>query len=119
MTVFLTTHYMEEAAAADYVIVIDNGEIAAKGTPSELRERYASDRLYLVCSDMGAVRALLDEKRIPYMQSADRIAVNIAKTMDALPLIGESRPYISGFEVTAGTMDDAFIGITGKEMREI
>ena len=118
MTVFLTTHYMEEAAEADYVIVIDNGEIAAKGTPSELREKYASDRLYLICSDAEAIRSLLDEKQIPYAQNADRIIINIAKTMDALPLICDTKPYITGFEVTAGTMDDAFIGITGKEIRE-
>lgn len=45
MTIFLTTHYMEEAAEADYVVVIDNGVIAAKGTPTALKESYASDKL--------------------------------------------------------------------------
>ena len=47
MTIFLTTHYMEEAAEADYVIVIDNGSIVAKGTPSDLKERFTSDKLML------------------------------------------------------------------------
>ena len=45
MTVFLTTHYMEEAEQADYVLVIDHGLIAAKGTTAQLKENYASDQL--------------------------------------------------------------------------
>lgn len=55
MTVFLTTHYMEEAARSDYVIVIDNGEIAAKGTPSALKEQYSSDKLVLSCAGSEVV----------------------------------------------------------------
>jgi multidrug/hemolysin transport system ATP-binding protein len=119
MTVFLTTHYMEEAAGADYVIVIDGGEIAAKGTPSELREKYSSDKLSLISADIEKVTCILQEKQIQYSCKADRVVVNIANTIDALPTIEVVRPYITGFEVTAGTMDDAFIGITGKELREI
>ncbi len=119
MTVFLTTHYMEEAAGADYVIVIDNGEIAAKGTPSELREKYASDKLSVICSDTDKVTCILKENKLKYTCKADRVVVNISKTMDALPLIELVKPHITGFEVTAGTMDDAFIGITGRELREV
>lgn len=51
MTVFLTTHYMEEAALADYVVVIDDGMIVAKGTPAELKSRYATDTLRFVPKD--------------------------------------------------------------------
>lgn len=119
MTVFLTTHYMEEAAGADYVIVIDNGEIAAKGTPSELREKYASDKLSVICSDTDKVTCILKENKLKYTCNADRVVVNISKTMDALPLIELVKPHITGFEVVAGTMDDAFIGITGRELREV
>ena len=118
MTVFLTTHYMEEAAEADYVIVIDSGEIAAKGTPSSLRQQYASDKLTLISSETDTVEKVLKEKGVTYNKSADRIVVNLNHTLDALPLAEACKPYISGFEVTAGTMDDAFIGITGKEIRE-
>jgi len=117
MTVFLTTHYMEEAAEADYVIVIDNGEIAAKGTPAELRERYANDKLTLISTN-GAVGQILEAKGLAYTRAGDRWVVKLESTMEALPLIEECREHISGFEVYAGTMDDAFIGITGKEIRE-
>lgn len=118
MTVFLTTHYMEEAAEADYVIVIDDGEIAAKGTPTELKARYASDLLKLSFSDKEKLCEVLDEMKLPYRQISDRLIVKIASTMEALPIVSECKAYIKGFEVLNGTMDDAFIQITGKEIRE-
>lgn len=118
MTVFMTTHYMEEAAQADYVIVIDNGQIAAKGTPAELKETYTSDKVSLVCADMEKVREIIDGEGLDYTQRANRLTVSVATTMDALPLLEKCSRYISGFEVVSGTMDDAFIAITGKEIRE-
>ena len=118
MTIFLTTHYMEEAAEADYVIVIDHGEIAARGTPAELKARYARDTLRLVCSDMDGAKGALDGLNAAYTQAADQLVVPVDSTFDALPLIEAARPYLTGFEVLMGTMDDAFIGITGKGIRE-
>lgn len=118
MTVFLTTHYMEEAVGADYVIVVDNGEISASGTPAYLREKYASDRLTLSCREPDSVAALLDAEGLSYVSSAGQAVVSIAHSMDALPIIEKCKPFIDAFEVTAGTMDDAFISITGKELRQ-
>ncbi|HMM05062.1 MAG TPA: ABC transporter ATP-binding protein [Clostridiales bacterium] len=118
ITVFLTTHYMEEAAEADFVIVIDNGEIAAKGTPSDLKQKYATDKLRLTCTDFDTVKEILQGAGLSHRQIADQLIVNIEKTLDALPLLHRCEPFISSFEVIAGTMDDAFIGITGKELRQ-
>lgn len=118
MTVFFTTHYMEEAADADYVIVIDNGSITAKGTPADLKQKYSSDKLALVCSDIDKVRAVLNKEKLKYTLTANRFLVPVKTTMSALPVIDKCRQYISGFEVLNGTMDDAFIAITGKEIRE-
>ncbi len=118
MTVFLTTHYMEEAAGADFVIVIDDGEIVAKGTPAELKEKYTTDRLSLVSRDAEALRAALDAERVEYRSAADQVVISVASTLDALPIIERFKDKITGFEVTKGTMDDAFIAVTGKEIRE-
>jgi len=118
MTVFLTTHYMEEAAGADYVIIIDDGLIVAEGTPSQLKERYASDKLSLVCRDVAEVCRRLDALNLQYKVIADQVVVPVARTMDALPILAGFSDLISGFEVTRGTMDEAFIAITGKEIRE-
>lgn len=118
MTVFLTTHYMEEAAGSDYVIVIDDGEIAAKGTPAELKSQYAQDLLRIISRDEEALRALLDKAGQKYQTDGNHVAVRLPSTMSALPILDQCREYISGFEVIQGTMDDAFLQITGKEIRE-
>ncbi len=117
MSIFLTTHYMEEAAEADYVVVIDNGEIAAKGTPTALKEQYARDMLKLSYIDEQELRTWLDSAAIPYQPAGGRILIPLKSTMDALPILEACKMHITGFEVVNGTMDDAFIGITGKEIR--
>lgn len=116
MTVFFTTHYMEEADNADYVVIIDDGLIAAKGTPSELRENFASDKLIMSCVDIEKAEAVLNGKS--FQKIADKLVVPLEKSMDALAIVESCRDYISGFEVRMGTLDDAFITVTGKELRE-
>ena len=118
MTVFMTTHYMEEAAAADYVIIIDNGLISAKGTPAELKEKYSKDRLILTCKDTKVVAEKLKELGIANKIAADTVETELSATMDALPILETCRYMILGFEVLKGTMDDAFIAVTGKEIRQ-
>ncbi|MEF9920595.1 MAG: ABC transporter ATP-binding protein [Erysipelotrichaceae bacterium] len=118
MTIFLTTHYMEEASVADYVIVIDSGKIAAKGTPFELKEKYSSDRLSLSTKDTTSISDTLNHMEIKYKLYADTFEITLKKTLDALPIIEACKDNILGFEVVKGTMDDAFIAITGKEIRD-
>ena len=117
-TVFLTTHYMEEAACADYVIVIDKGEISARGTPSELKDKYSNDRLVISTRKTDEVAEILGRNKLLYSVLADTITVSLPSTLDSLPIIESCRNYIESFEVVKGTMDDAFIAITGKEIRE-
>ncbi len=117
-TVFLTTHYMEEAAESDYVIVIDHGKIVAKGTPSELKTRYSSDSLRLYTSDKDALCKILDESELEFEVNSNEIIVKLSDTMSAMPILEKCKDSITGFQVLQGTMDDAFIGITGKELRQ-
>jgi len=118
MTVFLTTHYMEEAADADYVLVIDNGLIAAKGTPVDLRERYSSDTLKMRSNSTNDLKALLEKLQMEYHVNGDTFTVKLKSTIDAIDIIEKCKDYITNLEVVNGTMDDAFIGITGKGIRE-
>lgn len=119
MTVFLTTHYMEEAAEADYVVVIDGGEISAKGTPAELKEKYAGDILKITPKrNISTAKEYLIQDNIDFVEVGTDIKINIRNTMEALPILNACKDYIEGFEVLNGTMDDAFIAITGKEIRE-
>jgi multidrug/hemolysin transport system ATP-binding protein len=118
MTVFLTTHYMEEAEEADYCIVIDDGLIAAKGTPYELKERYAKDQLKLKCLDIEHVKENLTKSNIAFINKEDMLIVYLENTMDAIDILNTNREALEGFTVVKGSMDDVFIGITGKEIRE-
>ena len=118
MTVFMTTHYMEEAANADYVIVIDNGMIVAEGTPAKLKDDYSRDKLVLSTSQKDELAARLQELGLEYKQVADSFTIQIAGSLEALPILEATKELIESFEVFKGTMDDAFINITGKELRE-
>lgn len=118
MTVFLTTHYMEEAEEADYCIVVDEGKMAAKGTPFELKERYAADRLLLKEKEPGLLEAELEQRKIVYKKTAEIFEIELEDTLTALPILNELKDYLQDFSVIKGTMDDVFIGITGKEIRE-
>lgn len=117
MTVFLTTHYMEEAAEADYVIVIDDGAIAAKGTPYELRQQYSSDVLQLHTSSAEQMTALLDEFPVQYVRHGAVVTVKLENTLQALPVLQRCGELLTDVELLHGSMDDAFIAITGKEIR--
>jgi len=94
MTVFLTTHYMEEAADSDDIVVIHKGEIRAQGTPEELKENYCTDSLRITATN------------------GERKVYKIAKTIDALPIIDEQRERIAHVEIISGTMDDVFLNLT-------
>ena len=109
---------MEEAAGADFVIIIDEGQIAAKGSPSQLEEEYTADKLTLVCKDMGKAMETLAGMGLAFMQTAETLTLSLQSSMEALPVIERCREYLSGFEVTKGTMDDVFLAVTGKEIRE-
>ena len=118
MIVFLTTHYMEEAANADYVAIIDNGLISAKGTPADLRAKYTTDILRLLPKDSDKRAVFLSDKNIKYTLSGGFFSIPVSNTLDALPIVNEVKDMVSGFEVVSGSMDDAFVNITGNAMRE-
>ncbi len=119
MTVFMTTHYMEEAAEADYVIIIDEGKIAAKGTPTRLKEEYSTDYLILWANNAKDIADYLNTlPDISYEIYGKTVRVRIPDTLSALPIANKLREHISGFEVITGTLEDAFLEITGKEIRQ-
>jgi multidrug/hemolysin transport system ATP-binding protein len=94
MTVFLTTHYMEEAAESDDIVVINKGEIKAHGTPLELKTQYCSDVLKLT------------------LVNGEYIEHRLAKTVDALPIIEQHKGNLANVEIINGTLDDVFLNLT-------
>lgn len=109
MTVFLTTHYMEEAAVADQVVVLKNGVIVAEGTPDELKTKYAYDQLAIVFHDAIEGERWLQHKALPYTVKTGIFTLRVSSTLDALSLLNEAGSRLASFEVIKGTMDDVFI----------
>lgn len=112
MTLFLTTHYMEEAASADSVVILDHGQIVASGSPLDLKNQYANDyiTLYGVCEDKVKMLAL------PYEKIKDAYRIEIKNTRDATSLICQYPSLFVDYEITKGKMDDVFLNITGKKL---
>jgi len=114
MTVFLTTHYMEEAADADYVVIIDHGKIAAEGTPLELKNTYTGDYVTIYGTDEDTVKLL--GKSYEPIRNAFRLSVE--NTAEATALILEHPSIFKDYEIVKGKMDDVFLNVTGNAPEE-
>ena len=112
MTVFLTTHYMEEAADADYVVILDSGKIAAEGTPLALKNTYTGDFITLYGIDEADVKMLGTE----YEPLRDAFRISVPNTAAATALILKYPEIFRDYEITKGKMDDVFLAVTGKKL---
>ncbi len=112
LTVFLTTHYMEEAADADYVVILDSGAIAAEGTPLALKNTYTGDFITLYGADAEALRPL----GLPCEALRGAVRVAVPDTAAATRLIVEHPELFTDYEITKGKMDDVFLAVTGKKL---
>lgn len=110
MTVFLTTHYMEEAADADYIVILDKGKIVAEGTPLDLKNQYTEDYITVYgnspTKDFGY-------RTVPVR---DGVRIYVPDTQTAKKLIMENPEMFVDFEITKGRMDDVFLAVTGKKL---
>ncbi len=118
MTVFMTTHYMEEAAGADKVAIIDKGRIAAQGTPEELRLNYSSDYLKVQPKDTETLKKALVEMGVRFEIDRELVIIKQGSSMKALELLKKIEPHVFQFEVVRGNMDDVFMAVTGHAIRE-
>ena len=111
MTVFLTTHYMEEAAEADFVVILEGGKIAAEGTPLSLKNRYTGDFITLYGVDEETVMGL----GLPYEKIPGGFRLSVSDTAQATRLILAHPEVFRDYEVTKGRMDDVFLAVTGRQ----
>ncbi len=107
LTVFLTTHYMEEASDSDYVVILNKGEVAAEGSPIELKNKYSSDYI-----------TIYNNKNIPDFgypkeEFKDYVRIKVPSTKDATDLVLRYPELFTDFEITKGKMDDVFLNVTG------
>lgn len=112
MTIFLTTHYMEETTDADYIVILDRGKIVAEGTSIELKNKYASDVIYLYNTDEELVKKL----NIPYKKIKNSYKLNIKSSKEATNLIVKNKEVFQDYEIIKGNMDDVFLEATGYKL---
>lgn len=115
MTIFLTTHYMEEAARASHIAIMDAGHLKEYGTPFSLKEKYAKDQLRLYSGSPG-LEERLSALHAAYRKKEDYFVVAVPESMAALAVLDSVRELIDGFEMVQGSMDDVFLNVTGKTL---
>ena len=117
LTVFLTTHYMEEAAVADYVVILDGGKKVAEGTPHDLKTQFATDfiRFY---AHLDKAEKVFAELGYAVKRERDFVEVEIENTAKVVELMKGNKDLFQDFEVLKGNMDVVFLKVTGKSIKE-
>ena len=112
LTVFLTTHYMEEVTDADYVVILDSGKIVAEGTPIDLKNKYTADYITFYNIEEEKVKSL----NIPYVKIRNGYRIEVKDTKTATRLVLNNEELFDDYEITKGKMDDVFLAATGKSL---
>lgn len=118
MTVFLTTHYLEEADQATYVVIMDRGKIIAQGTPNDLKNAFSSDYVLAFLNKNDKFEEILKENSENFVYDSDKKAYKIFvdTPLKGKTLIDKYSNFITDFELLKGNMDDVFLNVTGKNI---
>ncbi|GAA3024666.1 ABC transporter ATP-binding protein [Tetragenococcus solitarius] len=118
LTIVLTTHYLNETDKADKIYIIDQGALIAQGSAKEIKQRYANNLLTITAKTPDKFYSLLETENIPVLnKKTATVALLPATVQQAIQLLTKYQAEIQSFEFQAGTMDAAFIKLTGKEVR--
>ena len=112
LTVFLTTHYMEEADDSDYIVILDKGKIIAEGIPLDLKNQYAKDTVTIYNVSEEDIKKL----KIPYKKIRTGFKIEVENTSKVTGLILKNKDLFKDYEVIKGRMDDVFLNATGYEL---
>ena len=117
LTVFLTTHYMEEASEADYVVIIDSGKIVASDTPNNLKNQYAYDfiKIYKYSNEL---KERFANDGVDYKEENEYLLIEVKEIAKAKDILTTYAKYFDDFEVIKGKMDNVFLNVTGKQLKE-
>ena len=118
ITIFLTTHYLDEAEICHKVAIIDKGRIIAHDTPLNLKKQYTSSTLKIETSDLESATAYLNERNIKFKVDDDRITIFTKGFYETQEITTDLKSIIEDIEISKGTLNDVFLAITGREIRE-
>lgn len=118
LTIFLTTHYMEEAVRADNVIILDNGIVAANGTPDQLKNRYTTDFVRVISAKDKTLENIFKASKKKFDYKNNSYYAEVENSLSALDFINANVEIIKDFEILKGDMDNVFLNVTGKKLEE-
>lgn len=114
MTVFLTTHYLEEAEKATYVVIMNKGVIKTEGTPNELKNKFSSDTLLCYTKKNKKFESTIKNYPLSYDHDAGCYRIKIKDSNEAKNLLKKYSDLITDFEIIKGNMDSVFLNVTGQ-----
>ena len=117
MTIILTTHYLDEADEADQLYIIDHGKVLAQGSAAEIKSQYASNLLKIRFKNLQDLEKILPNNMVVEKEKDLEYSLYPETQLEAIDYLTQVREKIAGFEFRPGTMDDAFIALTGREVR--
>lgn len=116
LTIFLTTHYMEEAAQADNVVILDSGKISANGTPDALKNMYTTDYLRVISVKDENLEKIFKAEKKAFSYKSNSYFVEMKDSLNAIEFINYHDDIVKDFEILKGDMDDVFLNVTGKRL---
>lgn len=119
LTVFLTTHYMEETANADKVVILDEGRVAASDSPFKLKNRYTRDYVKFYSALSDETTNYLKKNKLDFEYVNNSYKIRFAKFEAAKKFIYENEALLENFELIKGDMDDVFLNVTGKKLENV
>ena len=117
MTIILTTHYLDEADEADQIYIVDHGKVIAQGSATAIKSQYASNILKIRFKEMKGLEKLLQTGMTVKEENELEYLFYPGTSLEAIEYLAKVREEIDSFEFRPGTMDDAFIALTGREVR--
>lgn len=117
ITIFLTTHYMEEAEISHQVAIMDKGKIIAFDQPSSLKKQYTKDKVHITSENNEELESLFQLYGLYYQKAGDSYYIETNDLPDLLDIVSEHKSFIKDLEVKKGTLNDVFLKITGKDIR--
>lgn len=118
LTLILTTHYLNEADEADKIYILDHGNVLAQGTPQELKSTYANNQFWIGLDQVDMVESLLAEKGYFTERQREGLTVSVDAVEQVLEILALVQPYLRDFRYQPGTLDDVFVRLTGRNMRD-
>ncbi|EAD3238257.1 ABC transporter ATP-binding protein [Listeria monocytogenes] len=119
MTVFLTTHYLEEAKDADQLAVIHKGKIIAQGTPANIRSRFSVDKIFFYDAKVAELQTIIEKINLPFKVTKETMRVDVInQDVEILAILNQSAGLYGSFEVIKGNLDDAFISMIKEESND-